>query len=128
MRRVALVVGLVLLLAACGRQAKDQLLDANGDWKNPTLTSDAFVPTSRWSLEYDWDCRSALGRAISINPKQPIRMDLYNSDDDTYAAEHPHLTGQGMSGKTTVAYKHLGSFYLKVASSCDWHLQAVQSA
>jgi hypothetical protein len=73
-----------------------------------------------WDVHYSWDCthqqqEKKAGADGAI-------FEVYNTSDDTLAAENPQTTGKGRSGGGVLHFKRAGDYYVAVTSVCDWHV------
>jgi hypothetical protein len=106
------------MLCGCGAASSAVLLTINAS--GPSTSGD-FQPDRAWSVAYRWDCTAAMARGKPI--AEELRWDVYNGDDATFAADHPHVQVKGTKGNGTVRYAMGGSYYLSVSSACDYVIQ-----
>lgn len=107
-------------LSGCGTGASAVLVAING---SGPYTSATFDPTGPWTVSYRWDCSGVAARGQPV--AQELSWDVYNGDDQTYAADHPHVQVKGKKGSGTVRYPMSGAYYLDVSSGCDYVIQVI---
>jgi hypothetical protein len=137
-----LATGLSLLFVcvaglACNTQLLTQtnVLDEDSSLSGSTtgFTTASFSVASTWDLTYTYDCRRQLTeKLVGANGFEVI---VYNADDripntdlSSGNSEHPDTVVVGKKGSSTIHFKRGGTFYLKVASLCDWRVSVVDTA
>lgn len=74
----------------------------------------------RWDLSYGWDCSREQSQGTAGADR--FAVTVYNSDDDSLAAEHPQVTVIKGKGSGTLHFQRGGTYYAHVDSVCDWRL------
>ena len=109
-----------LALAGCSNQLlkNTQVLDVDSSLHvDPT---GSFTVAAAWDLKYTFDCSSQLSQRLI--PAGQVTLTVFDSDDQSFNAEHPNLTASGRSGGSTVHFSRGGTFYVQVTSPCSWRV------
>lgn len=117
---------LVLLLAGCGSAAENQIRYVDMDSQSHATKTAVFNPAGSWAMTYSYDCKWQ--HSEGLKDLDRLNLDVFNSDDDSYAAEHPQVRATGSTGKQTLSYQRSGWYYVTIDSPCDWRLLVVDTS
>ena len=121
MRRLLLVPLLALTgLAGCSGQLlkQSQIMDIDNNLHiNPT---GSFSVDRSWDLKYSYDCSAQKSQGLTGADR--VTVIVFNSDDDTYNAEHGRVTVRGTRGAETLHFKRGGTFYVQMDTVCSWRV------
>ena len=84
-----------------------------------------FQPAGAWTLEYSWNCKREQSEGIS--GAQGLSVAVYNSDDDSLAAEHPQLSSGRSVGNGVLHFMRSGDYYISMQTQCDWNVSIVNA-